>query len=110
MTEKKLLQEKTMEQSNKIPLVLTHNCTLPNVKRAITNNCNVLHINQEFKDDIVDRNYKKLSDMRKIGFCTKCFSKSGNLCCKQVLLIQSFKNSATQKNIFSMTLTVRVNY
>ena len=47
-----------MEQSNKIPLVLTHNCTLPNVKRAITNNCTVLQINQEFKDDIVNRNYK----------------------------------------------------
>ena len=47
---KKLLEEKVKKQSNRIPLVLTYNRTLPNVKRAISNNWNLLHINQEFKD------------------------------------------------------------
>ena len=47
---KKLLEEKAKKQSNRIPLVLTYNRTLPNVKRAIPNNWNLLHINQEFKD------------------------------------------------------------
>ena len=47
---KNLLEEKAKNQSNRIPLVLTYNRTLPNVKRAISNNWNLLHINQEFKD------------------------------------------------------------
>ena len=32
-----------------------------------------------------------------VGFYTKCFSKSGSLCCKHVLYTQSFKSSVTQK-------------
>ena len=47
---KKLLEEKAKKQSNRIPLVLTYNRTLPNVKRAISNNWNLLRINREFKD------------------------------------------------------------
>ena len=50
MDRKKLLEEKAKKQSNRIPLVLTYNRTLPNVKRAISNNWNLPHINQEFKD------------------------------------------------------------
>ena len=50
MDRKKLLEEKAKKQSNRIPLVLTYNRTLPNVKRAISNNWNLLHINQKFKD------------------------------------------------------------
>ena len=41
---KKLLGEKAIKQSNRIPLVLTYNRKLPNVKRAISNNWNLLHI------------------------------------------------------------------
>ena len=37
-------------QSNRIPLALTCNCTLPNVEKEITNNCNFFHIKQEFQD------------------------------------------------------------
>ena len=47
---KKLLEEKAKKQSNRVPLVLTYNRTLLNVKRAISNNCNFLHINHEFID------------------------------------------------------------
>ena len=50
MNRKNLLEEKAKKQSNRIPLVSTYNRTLPNVKRAISNNWNLLHINQEFKD------------------------------------------------------------
>ena len=117
---KKLLEEKAKKQSNRIPLVLTYNRTLPNVKRAISNNWNLLHINQEFKDvfqeptilafrrnrnlynllgckNIVDGKVQGLSKKKKIEFSTKCFSKSGNLCCKQVVHTPSFKSSVTQK-------------
>ena len=90
---KKLLEEKAKKQSNRIPLVLTYNHTLPNVKRAISNNWNLLHINQEFKDvfqeppilafrrnrnlydllackNIVDGKLLRLSKKKKIGFST----------------------------------------
>ena len=120
MDRKNLLEEKAKQQSNRIPLVLTYNRTLPNVKRAISNNWNLLHINQEFKDvfqeppilafrrnrnlydpqgckNIVNGKLQRLFKKKKIGFSTKCFSKWGNLCCKQVLHTQSFKSSVTQK-------------
>ena len=100
---KKLLEEKAKKQNNRKSLVLTYNCTLPNVKTAISNNWNLLHINQEFKDvfqepailtfrrnrnlydllgckNIVDGKLQRLSKKKKIGFSTKCFLKSGNLC------------------------------
>ena len=99
---------------------MTYNRTLPNVKRTISNNRNLLHINQEFKDvfqeppilafrrnrnlydllgckNIVDGKVQRLSKKKKNGFSTKYFSKSGNLCCKQVVHTQSFKSSVTQK-------------
>ena len=102
---KKLLEEKTKKQSNRIPLVLTYNRTLPNVKRAISNNWNLLHINRRNRNlydllgckNIADAKLQRLSKKKKIGFSTKCFSKSGNLCCKQVVHTQSFKSSVTQK-------------
>ena len=46
---KKLLEKKAKKQSDRIPLILTHNRTLPNVKRAISNNWNLLHINSNLK-------------------------------------------------------------
>ena len=36
------------------------------------------------------RKTTKAPKKKKIGFSTKCFSKSGNLCCKQVVHTQSF--------------------
>ena len=47
MSKKNLLEEKTKKQSDRIPLVLTNNRTLPNVKKAITNNRNLHYLNQE---------------------------------------------------------------
>ena len=92
---------------------------LPNVKRAITNNWNWLHINQEFKGvfqeppilafrrnrnlydllgckNIVDIKLQQLSKKKKIGFSTKRFSKSSNSYCKQVLHTELVKGSVTQ--------------
>ena len=80
----------------------------------------MLHINQEFKDvfqeppilafrrnrnfcdllgckNIVEGKLQRLSKKKKIGFSTKCFSKSGNLCCKQVVHKQYFKSIVTRK-------------
>ena len=120
--DRKKLEEKTKEKSNRIPFVLAYNRTLPNVRRAISNNWNLLLINQEFKNmfqeppilaftqnknlydlvgckNIVDGKLQRLPKKKKIRFSTKCFSKSGNLFCKQILHTQSFKSSATQKHI-----------
>ena len=95
MTEKKLLEEKAKIQSNRIPLVLAYNRTLPQDKRAISY-WNLLHKNQKFKDvfqeppilafrrnrnlndllgckNIVDRKLQRLSKKKKIGFSIKCF-------------------------------------
>ena len=72
----------------------------------------MLHINQEFKDvfqeapisairryrilqhlpgckNIVDGKLQRQSKKKKIEFFTKYFSKSGNLCCKQVLKVRN---------------------
>ena len=45
-TMSKFYQKNPKKQSNKIPLVLTYNRTLPDVKTATTNNWNLFHINQ----------------------------------------------------------------
>ena len=85
-------------------LVLTYNLTSPTVKRAIISNWNLLHINQEFKrrclwindllgcKNIVDGKLLGQSKKKKIGFSTKCLSKSGNLWGKQALHKQFFKS------------------
>ena len=46
----KVLQEKTKKQNSRIPFVLTCVRTLPNVKRAIANNLDLVYVNREFKD------------------------------------------------------------
>ena len=47
---KKFLEGKMEQQSNRMLFLLTCNRTLPNAKRAITNNWNLLHMHQEFKN------------------------------------------------------------
>ena len=43
-------RENKKKRSNRIALPLKYNRTLPNLRTAITNNWNLLHINQEFKE------------------------------------------------------------
>ena len=50
MERQKVLQEKTKKQNSRIPFVLTCVRTLPNVKRAIANNLDLVYVNREFKD------------------------------------------------------------
>ena len=81
-----------------IPLILIYNRTLPNLKKVITNNWDLLQINKEFQDIfqqipiLAFRTNKNLHDLlgsknivnngvqknskNKSGFSTKCFSKS----------------------------------
>ena len=111
----KLLEKETKKQSNRTSLVLRYNRTIPNVKRAITNNWNLLHINQEFKDvfqeprilalrknknlydlkNAVDGKLQRLPRRKILDF--PLFLKIGNLSYNQVLHMQSFKTSVTQK-------------
>ena len=113
---------------------MTYNRRLPNVKRAITNNWNLLHINQEFKDvfeephilafkrnrnlydllgckNIIDGKLLRLLKEKKNWMFHKVFLKIGETYALSKFYTQSFKSGAKQKNNrFSMTLTVRVNY
>ena len=95
------------KKTNRIPLILTYNRTLPNVKKVLGNNWNLLQINKEFQDIfqkipiLAFRRNKNLHDLlecknilnnrvqknskNKTGFSTKRFSKSGNLSYKQVV-------------------------
>ena len=90
---KKLLEEKAKNQSNRKQLVLTYNRTLPNVKRSISNNWNLLYINQELKDvfqepPILDfRRNRNLYDLLGCKNIVDGKLKRLNLNCKSKLLI-----------------------
>ena len=114
-----LLQYKNRTQSRSIPLVVTYNKHLPNIKNTIDNNWNILKINQKlskcFEDQpiIAYRRNKNLKDFigqtkvtlgsisrgktRTIQTCSPCRSRPDNLCCKQVLTTNRFKSSTTHK-------------
>ena len=90
---------------------MTYNRRLPNVKTAITNNWNLLHINQEFKDvfeephilafkrnrnlydllgckNIIDGKLQRLlKEKKKLDVPQSVSQNWGNLCFKQVLHI-----------------------
>ena len=66
MDRQKLFEEKTKKQSNRKLLLLTCNRALPNVKRAIVNNWNLLHINQEFQDVFQELSFLPLRKNRNL--------------------------------------------
>ena len=43
-------KEKKKKKTNRIPLILTYNRTLPDVEKLTTNNWNLLQINKKFQD------------------------------------------------------------
>ena len=117
---KELLKENVKNKTNGIPLILlTYNRTLPNVKKVIRNNCNLIQIYKEFQDIFQQipilpyRRNKNLHDLlgcknnvnnrvqknskNKIGFSTKYFSKSENPCCKQIVHSNSFTSNITKR-------------
>ena len=47
----RIFKERTWKHTNRVPLVLIYNWTLPDAKNEITKNWNILHTNQEFKQN-----------------------------------------------------------
>ena len=113
-------KEKKKKKTNRIPLILTYNRTLPDVEKLTTNNWNLLQINKKFQDIFQQIPILPLEQMKTfrfknmlnnrvqqtskstIGFSTMCFWKSENLCCKQVVHSSSFISNITKRtyNIF----------
>ena len=44
----KILKERTSKHTNRLQFVLTYNRTLPDAKKPVTKNWNILHTNQVF--------------------------------------------------------------
>lgn len=47
----RIFKERTWKHTNRVPLVLIYNLTLPDAKNEITKNWSILHTNQEFKQN-----------------------------------------------------------
>ena len=116
-----LLQYKIKKPMTRIPCVLTYNPQLPNIKEAIINNWNILHINPQLKEIFTQqpimafRRNKNLGDMlgqktikngkvirksninNRKGWCSPCNSRNFNLCCQQVRSTNKFKSNKTNE-------------
>ena len=115
-----LLTYKTKDANPKIVFSTKYNKNLPNIGKAIHDNWNTLHINDEigrsFKDKPViafkrNDNLKRLIGQTRIsknkkvvrksflknGQCSPCYSKQGNMCCKQVKRTDTFSNRITKR-------------
>ena len=114
-------KDKPSTQGN-LPLVLTYNKTLPNIKNIIdkhshissmnenllkvfdkipfiayrrnTNSFQLIGGNRIFKNKIVHKNTKQ---PKQSGHCSPCLSKLNNLCCKQVKQTKIFQNYSTKE-------------
>ena len=120
-----LLTQKN-ERKYRIPLILTYNRTLTNVKETARKYWNILQINNEFKNVFPElsimrfRRNKNLEDVlwtktiannkaQKIilsnrkGNSTPCHSKTENLCCKKVKHTNTLSSTVTKKtcNIYN---------
>ena len=118
-------QTKKEEKSNRIPLVMTYNQTLPTFRKVLSDSCSLLKINNKpkhaFKEQpiIAYRRNKNFRDMigdttignnkvvrkqkpiLKSGCCKPCFSIIIKLCCKQAVPTTTFKS-----NIFLKTYQI----
>ena len=118
-----LLNQKKQATSNRIPLILTYNGTLPDIKRAVNKHWDILKINRDFEQlfaelpIIVVRRNRNLQDIlgkktiinnrkqlrqstNQNGYSKPCNSKSNNLCCTLWNAVQStstFRNTVTFK-------------
>ena len=117
---KSLLEKKsTLSNQTRIPLVITYNTTLPNIKEIIYKHWNLLQINTvlrplfEEKPIIAYRRNKNLRDLiggnrilnnRKIikvnatekrSSSTPCRTRPDNLCCHQVVNTETFSSFRT---------------
>ena len=114
-----LLQPKIHHPTAKTILAVTYNKKLPNLKKAINDNWDILSINQEIaplfqeKPILAFRRNRNLQNMlckyklkngrpitrkeRKIGKCRPCLSKSNNKCCAQMVSTNFVTNRKTGK-------------
>ena len=104
---KDLLKYKEKTVSDKIPLTVTYNRTLPPLKNITDKHWHLLQLNDELKEtfkekptiaykrnknlkDIIGQNtivnnkVQRKKEVKKVGKCRPCLTKSGNQCCKQV--------------------------
>jgi hypothetical protein len=113
-------KQKTSEHTN--PLIVTYNKNLPNLRKAIDDNWNILSINQDlaplFKEKpiIAFRRNTNLQQLlckhklhnnkpmvrkpQKIGRCQPCLSKANNKCCKQMCDTNFVTNRKTGKKYY----------
>jgi hypothetical protein len=114
-----LLTPKPGQLTAKTILAVTYNKKLPNLKKAIDDNWNILSINPEiaplFKDKPIlayrrNRNLQNIlckhklenglpisKKQRKIGKCRPCWGRRNNKCCKQMVTTSHFTNRKTGK-------------
>ena len=114
-----LLKYKAKRKSNRIPLILTYNQQLPDIKKVIDNNWKILGVNNKLSQCFAEppiiayRRNKNLKDIlgqtkiingeisrnsrRSLQRCSPCHSRPDNLCCKQVLNTATFKSTKTKK-------------
>ena len=114
-----LLVYKEKKSSDKIPLILTYNKMLPNMKDIINDTWDILKINEQIsskfleKPQICFRRNKNLKDMigqtrisggkvlrnkiLKEGKCTPCLSRPDTKCCKHIISTKTFHNQAGSK-------------
>ena len=103
---------------------MTHNQTLPNLRKILTDNWSLLKINNRlkhvFKEQptiayrlnknlryVIGENSKvvrKQKPVLKNDYCKPCFSRTNNLCCKQVVPATNFKCNVTLKIARAATL------
>ena len=115
-----LLNKIKTSNTERLPPTVTYNRNLPDLKTIIDKNCHILEIEPKLKEifaeppilsfkrnlrDIIGSN--KLFDNKKIlnvkkfnkGKCQPCFTRSINLCCKQLKTCSTFQ-STFNKNTF----------
>ena len=108
------------EPKHRIPLTLTYNHTLPNLKEPVKKHWNILPISNEFENvfleppimcfrrnknfkdflwtkTIVNNKAQKVKVSNRKGYSIPCHSKTGNLCCKQVKHTNTFLSAVTKR-------------
>ena len=123
ITRTELLTRTQRTRSSRIPLCITYNRTLPNIKSAIDNNWNLLQINNNLAKTFQQKPvtcYKRNKNLRDLigqnqlrnnklilpgnkilqGYSQACLSKANNLCCQQVISTQTFRSDTTGKEFY----------
>ena len=110
-----LLTYKEKTESNRIPLVVTYNKRLPNLKKILEESWSTLHINEtekaKFKEEplVCYRKNKNLRDilgqtriskkvarkkLQRTGRCAPCRSRPDTKCCQHVVSTTYFTDQA----------------